>query len=111
MRQDVRPASLVNPLSFSRPASRNAIVAGDEWTRSLASTSRRPRSSLLLNQVSAGTGLEFSARIGVRYGLHQFADFHLKELIRDDQRSHGIAQVAAAGRNGLVGRRLQPIRF
>src|SRR5216684_3152491 len=85
---------MVNPLSFNRLASRNAVVAGDEWQRNLASTSRRPRSPLLLNQVSAGTGFEFSARIGLRYSLHQFADFHLKELIRDDQRSHGIARVA-----------------
>jgi hypothetical protein len=53
---------------------------------------------LLLDQVSAGTGFEFFARIGVRYGLHQFADFHLKELIRDDHAltaSRGLPPQAA----------------
>ena len=104
------PAPMVNPLSFSPLASRNAVVAGDEWQRHL-STSLRPHSSLLPNRVSAGLGFEPFARIGVRNSLHQFADLHLQELIRDDQRSHGIARVAAAGRDRLVGRHLQPIRF
>jgi hypothetical protein len=51
--------------------------------------------------------LKPSAHIGVGDRLHQFLDFRLKKVVRDDQRADGRAQVAVAGGNRLVDRGVQ----
>src|ERR1700722_9207203 len=53
---------------------------------------------MALCSTSARIGIEPSSHIGVRYGLHQFADFRFQKLICHDQRLHCSASITAASR-------------
>ncbi len=49
------------------------------------------------------------AHIGVRHGLHQFADLGFQIVVRDDQCANGRPQVATARPDGLIHGSLQPV--
>ena len=78
------------------------IIGGDEGKRTVIGQSACH---------SPCVSLEPSPRISVRNSPHQVADFRFQKFIRNDQRFHGVADVAAAGRDGLVGCDFKPIRF
>jgi hypothetical protein len=50
---------------------------------------------------------EPSADEGVRHRLHQFRSLRFQKTVGDDERADGVAQVAAAGGDGLIDRGIQ----
>src|SRR5262249_27234890 len=57
---------------------------------------------------SARVALESPPHIGMRDRLHQLGDLVFKIVVGNDQGADGRPQIAAAGRNRLLHRRLQP---
>ena len=65
---------------------------------------------VLVGRGLAAVGLKSPARIRLRDRLHQFADFGFQKLIRNDQRLHRRARIAAARREGLIRSRIELLR-
>jgi hypothetical protein len=57
----------------------------------------------------AGIGMKSPAHIGVRNGLHRFADLDFQIFVRNDQRANGRPHVAAARRDSMIHGSLQPV--
>jgi hypothetical protein len=54
-------------------------------------------------------GFKLAARVAIRDCGSQFGKLRFQKLIRDDQRLHSVARVAAASRDRLVGCNIQPV--